>query len=137
MTQTPQNPISKKSEQRPTVLRYSKTTEKTSDQTITVFDEKFSSDNVHNSCCLTSDGCMSRHHLPRKNQYMSRSESRAREFNTFNRASFEDQQLISMVAELQSKGLILKSDETLEQYVERNQDELSDESFERLERSKR
>lgn len=137
MTHSSQHPSFKESNQRPIRLRYSKTAEKTSDQTLTDFDEKFASDNIHHSCALTSDGCMSRHHKPRHSQYLSRSESRAREFATFSKAEFEDQQLIGMVAELQAKGFSLSSSETLEEYVMRHKDALSTEALERLERSMR
>ncbi len=137
MSKTPQHPCLSESNQRPIRQNYSKTAGKSSDQSLKDFDEKFASDSTHHSCALTSDGCMSRHYIPRKKQYLSRSESRARDFAGFNRVEFEDQQLIGMVAELQSKGYALRSDESLQEYVIRHRDELSLDAQERLERSQR
>ena len=91
------------------------------------FDEKFEQDNTHHSFCLRADGCFKRHDLPRDQQYMTESENRRAELNTFSRAESAERQLINKVAFLQSIGCQLKGNETLEEYVERNADKLREE----------
>ena len=91
------------------------------------FDEKFEKDDTHHSFCLRADGCFKRHDLPRDQQYLNADESRRAEINTFSHAESADRRLINKVAYLQSIGCVLKADETLEEYVERNADKLSEE----------
>ncbi len=92
------------------------------------FDEKFEKDDTHNSFCLRADGCFKRHDLPRDQQYLTEEESRRAGFNTFNNTESKERRLINKVAYLQKIGCVVKADETLEEYVERNADKFSEEA---------
>ena len=92
------------------------------------FDEKFEKDDTHHSFCLRADGCFKRHDLPRKEEYLTEDENRRAGLNTFSPAESKERQLINKVAYLQRIGCVLKAAETLEEYVERNTDKLSEEA---------
>jgi hypothetical protein len=91
------------------------------------FDEKFEQDDTHRSFCLRADGCFKRHDLPRDQQYLTEEESRRAGLNTFSHAESQERRLLNQVAYLRSIGCALKANETLEEYVERNADNLSEE----------
>jgi len=91
------------------------------------FDEKFEKDDTHHSFCLRADGCFKRHDLPRDQEYMTEDENRRAGLATFSHAELNERRLINKVAYLQSIGCELKAEETLEEYVERNTDQLREE----------
>lgn len=99
------------------------------------FKGKFEGDETHNSFCLTACGCFERHNLPREAQYLSEKENHQTSFATFNKTEYQERQLINMVAFLQKQGCSFLPDESLEQYVMRNKDKLSEQHMESLERS--
>ncbi len=91
------------------------------------FDEKFEKDDTHHSFCLRADGCFKRHDLPRAQEYMTEDENRKAGLNTFSHAESQERLLINRVAYLQKIGCVVNADETLEEYVERNTDNLKEE----------
>jgi len=100
-----------------------------------VRDEKFAEDDTHNSTCLTADGCFSRHYASRDSQHLSRQESSNRNFEGSTFEDYKEKQLINMVSYLQSNGFKLLSTDSLERFVDRNFEELSEDhqkTFEKL-----
>ncbi len=91
------------------------------------FDEKFEKDDTHHSFCLRADGCFKRHDLPRDQEYMTEDENRRAGLTTFSHAESNERRLINKVAYLKRIGCQLKAEETLEEYVERNTDQLREE----------
>ncbi len=99
------------------------------------FSEKFAEGGAHNSSCLTADGCFSRHSAPRESQYLTRQECSIRNFEGSTFEDYKERQLINMVYFLQAKGLKLLSTDSLDRFVDRNFEELSEDhqkTFEKL-----
>jgi hypothetical protein len=99
------------------------------------FKEKFESDDTHHSFCLTATGCFDRHNIPRKAQYLSDKENSSANFSTFNKTEYQERQLMSMVASLQKQGCPLLSNESLDEFVMRNKNKLTEEHQQLLERN--
>lgn len=91
------------------------------------FNEKFEKDDTHHSFCLRADGCFKRHDLSRDEQFLTDSENRRADLNTYSPAESQERRLINQAAFLQSIGCQLKESETLEEYVHRNADKLEKE----------
>ena len=88
--------------------------------------DKFENDSLHNSSCLTADGCFKRHDIPRKDEFLTPAENCKAELRTFSRAESQERGIISKVAILQKMGCKLRSNETLENFVRRNSFRLKD-----------
>ena len=88
------------------------------------FNEKFAQDSLHNSSCLTADGCFSRHNISRKDELLNDQENYRAELRSFSRFDYQERGLISQVAVLKRMGCQLLKNETLEEYVSRNSSKL-------------
>ena len=89
------------------------------------FNQKFAQDSKHNSSCLTADGCFDRHNISRKDEYLTDKENYRADLRYFSRSDYQERKLISQVAVLKKMGCQLLGNETLEAFVTRHSDQLS------------
>ena len=90
------------------------------------FNDKFENDSLHNSSCLTADGCFKRHDIPRKDELLTSAENCKAELKTFSRGESQERRMLSKVVILQKMGCKLRANETLENFVRRNSFRLKD-----------
>ena len=88
--------------------------------------DKFENDSLHNSSCLTADGCFKRHDIPRKDELLTPAENCKAELRTFSRGESQEGRLLSQVVILQKMRCKLRANETLENFVRRNSFRLKD-----------